>query len=373
MPINQVSRYNYKHQFETIKDKLFLEIYSSILEGDYILTEALKKFENNFARYIGSNHTIGVNSGTDALYLALLSLKIGKGDEVITVANTFHATVLAIILTGAKPILVDCDLDNYHMIPQQVESSISSNTKALLVVHLYGKVVNMKPLIDISTKYNIPIVEDACQAIGAKWKGIRAGNIGLIGCFSFHPSKNLAAAGDAGGITTNNSELSNYLCKLRHFGQIKQNEHLILGLNSKLDSLQALILDYKLSLIDKWNSQRSKIANKYKASLNHLPIDFQDEGKPYEHVYHLFLIRTKRRSELLQYLRNYGIDAVVRYPVPIHFQESFKDFIQGKPGQFPNTESLSKETLCLPIRPDMSDIEIEYICTNIIRFFNYKY
>ena len=366
-----VNRYNYRYQLEQVEERLLSEIRTSLLEGQYILTEQLERFEKNYAKYIGSKYTIGVNSGTDALILALTTLSIAPGDEVITVANTFHATALAILRTGARPILIDCDLDSYLIDIEQLKAAVNPRTRAIIVVHLFGKCLDMEPILEIASKHSLYIVEDACQAMGAKWNGQRVGSIGSIGCFSFHPSKNLAAAGDAGCITTSDTTLNDSLRKLRHFGQENQNHHRIVGFNSKLDSLQALVLDYKLPFLDRWNSLRIEKAKQYQERLSHLPVTFQQNSKFGEHVYHLFQIRTQSRTALLNHLRTKGIDAVIRYPVPIHLQPAFSS-LGYKLGDFPNAEILSSETLSLPIRPDLTEEEIDYVCQSVSGFFDSK-
>lgn len=364
-----VNRYNYRHQLEEVEESLLTEIHKSLLEGQYILTEQLEKFELDFAEYVGSNYAIGVNSGTDALILALNALSIGPSDEVITVANTFHATVLAILRTGARPVLVDCNLNDYLIDVEQLKAAVTQHTRAIIVVHLFGKALNMTPILEIASQHGLYIIEDCCQAIGAKFNQQRIGSIGTIGCFSFHPSKNLAAAGDAGAITTNDPILNDRLRKLRHFGQETQNNHKVLGFNSKLDVLQALVLHHKLPFLDKWNSLRVEKAEKYKQKLSQLPLRFQLAGQLYQHVYHLFQVRTEFRCSLLSFLHSTGIDAVVRYPVPIHLQPALS-ILGYKLGDFPNSEILSNETLCLPIRPDLTEKEITYVCERISEFFD---
>lgn len=363
-----VERYNYQHQVKGIRKQLFSALQNSLVAGKYILTDEVSVFEQELGHYVGSKHALGVNSGTDSLMLALTALSIGKGDEVITVANTFHATVLAILRTGAQPVLVDCEAQTYLMDINQVEAAISPRTKAIIVVHFCGKAVDMKPLLELADRYNLYIVEDACQAIGAKWQSRHVGSIGALGCFSFHPSKNLAAAGDAGAVVTSDLSVDRLLRKLRHFGQVEQNNHQLLGFNSKLDAIQALVLHYKLPFLDEWNVQRAKIAQDYRDRLAHLPLTFQTVDDKSSHVYHLFQIRTPVRDALLGYLRDKGIDAVIRYPVPIHLQPAFSQ-LEYKPGDFPVAEALAKECLCLPIRPDLTMKEVDYVVHMINEYF----
>jgi dTDP-4-amino-4,6-dideoxygalactose transaminase len=364
----EIKRYDYSKQFGDNPSSLFLELRDMILDGRYISTKEVEEFENQFSAFLGVKHAYGTNSGTDALIIALTSLGIKPGDEVITQANTFYSTVAAIKHVGATPKLVDVTQDNFSMDAGMLENLITDRTKVILPVHLYGKPADMDAIIHIANNHNLLIIEDAAQAHGAMYKGKKVGTFGEIGCFSFHPSKNLAAAGDGGCIVTNDSTLFERIRCIGKLGQIEQNRHILLGLNSKLDSIQARILSWKLPYLETWNMDRNMVARSYKERLNKHPIQFQGTSENEFHVYHLFQIRVKKRDELLNYLQGHGIDATIRYPFPIHLQEAFEN--EGwYNGQFPVAEQLSNELLCLPIRPEMSEVEIEYVCRKITAFF----
>lgn len=361
-----VPRYNYRAQFDDI-GHVVAEMHDCLLEGRCVLSSDVTSFEEEFAQYIGTRHALGVNSGTDALMLTLAALGIGPGDEVITVANTFHATVLPIVRVGARPVLVDCGASDYLMDPDQVRAAISERTKAMIVVHLFGGVVQLQPYLDLVERHGLHLVEDCCQAHGARWNGRRVGSVGTAGCFSFHPSKNLAAAGDCGMITTDDDQLAWRLARLRHLGQDGQNSHVALGWNSKLDALQAVVLRHKLPRLDEWNALRGRVAARYQAHLDDLPVGFQILEEGGDHVYHLFQVRTPWRDPLLEHLCSTGIDAVVRYPTPVHRQPAFLDLGYG-PGAFPNAEMQANETLCLPIRPDLEEDDVAYVCEAVRSF-----
>jgi dTDP-4-amino-4,6-dideoxygalactose transaminase len=363
-----ISRYNYPAQFGEDVQPLLERLTRLLMNGPYVLTEEVARFEAEFACYLGAQHARGVNSGTDALLIALLALEIERGDEIITQANTFNATVTAICLSGARPVLVDADEESFLIDETQVEAALTAKTRVLMPVHLYGKPTPLDGLLALADKHGLQLIEDAAQAHGARIQGRRVGTLGSLGCFSFHPSKNLAAAGDAGAVVTNSTWLNERVCQLRELGQHGQNHHVVVGLNSKIDAIQALVLSWKLPKLDACNQQRRVAAGWYRERLCHLPLRFQSAAPDEEHVYHLFQVRTDRREQLLAYLRARGIDAVVRYPTPIHLQPAFADYGWRK-GQFPVAERLADELLCLPIRPDMAVQEVDYVTEAVAGFF----
>ncbi|REK09985.1 MAG: DegT/DnrJ/EryC1/StrS family aminotransferase [Planctomycetota bacterium] len=363
----KIARYNYPDQFGDQLDAVVDDVRQMLVAGRYILSAEVSDFEQAFAGYVGTRFAKGVNSGTDALVLALAALGIGPGDEVITAANTFNATVAAIRLAGATPVLVDADEQSFLLDVKQLPAAITQRTKALLPVHLYGKPCPMGEIMRIAQSASLLVVEDAAQAHGAKVDGKRVGSFGQAGCFSFHPSKNLAAAGDAGMLVTSDEAVDQFCQKARSLGQEGQNNHVILGGNTKLDAIQARVLSAKLPRLDAWNAQRRQVAAAYRERLADLPLGCQSTSPDEEHVYHLFQVRTPRRDELLTYLKERGVDAVTRYPQPIHLQEAFAGC--WKPGQFPVAEALCNELLCLPIRPDMGEDEIDYVATTVRSFF----
>jgi dTDP-4-amino-4,6-dideoxygalactose transaminase len=309
-----------------------------------------------------------VNSGTDALILALRALQIGPGAEVVTHANAFNATVAAIECVGAIPVLVDAEESTFLVDRMQLSDAMTDNTRAIIPVHLYGKPTPMMDILDLATRLGIDVVEDAAQAHGARIHGKTVGCFGRLACFSFHPSKNLAAAGDAGAIVTNEESLVTLIEMDRALGQSQQNVHARAGLNSKLDAMQAVVLSSKLPKLQTWNEARGRVAGQYRDYLKDLPLGFQAISSDETHVYHLFQIRTPHRDRLLEHLQRRGIDAVVRYPTPIHRQQAFTHR-KWKAGQFPVAERLANELLALPIRPDMSVSEVAYVAEQVRTFF----
>jgi dTDP-4-amino-4,6-dideoxygalactose transaminase len=364
----KIARYDYRSQFEQFDD-FMLELSNMIVEGHYILSDEVTKFERAFADYLGCSFVVGVNTGTDALICSLKTLGLLPEDEIITQANTFNATVSAICLAGAKPVLVDADVDTFLMNTGQALAAMGPKTRVVLPVHLYGKPTPMRDLLGECTKRGVELVEDAAQAHGARIDGRRVGTFGAMGCFSFHPSKNLAAAGDGGAVATDRADLQRRLTVLRALGQVGQNNHVHVGYNTKLDSIQAKALSWKLPALDRWNEQRRSLARAYRERLSDLPLKFQTWVEGEEHVFHLFVIRMEQRDQLLEYLQAKGVDAVVRYPVPIHLQPAFAD--RGwRQGQFPVAEVLAQELLCLPIRPNLTMADVDYVSDCVRSFFN---
>lgn len=365
----KVARYSYRHQFGDDVDDLVAEIGRMLLDGRYVLSEEVTQFEHAFQAYLAVEFAVGVNSGTDALLLAMMSLGIQPGDEVITQANTFHATVAAICLAGARPVLVDAQEGSFQIDQAQVAAAMTSRTRAIIPVHLYGYPAALDSVLALAQAKSVDVIEDAAQAHGAKLLGQRVGTFGRLGCFSFHPSKNLAAAGDAGAIVTADPELARQLRQFRSLGQASQNDHQCIGLNSKLDAIQAVILRTKLPHLDHWNGQRQHVAALYRERLARCPVYVQEGDHIAACVYHLFQVGTPRRDELVEHLQRQGVDAVVRYPVPIHLQPAFRS-LGWKRGEFPVSERLARELVCLPIRPDMSVAEVDYVTDCVASFFH---
>lgn len=354
-----------KRQYDTIKDEINAAIQQVISSSSFILGENVMEFEKKFARFCSTKYCVGVSSGTDSLYLALRALDVGHGDEVITACNTFIATALAISKCGAKPVLIDCCKTDYNIDPAKIEEAITDKTKAIIPVHMYGQPADMSSILKISNKYGIEVVEDASQAHGAKYKKRKAGGIANIGCFSFYPSKNLGAYGDAGAITTNNYGIYEKIKLLRDYGQEKKYSHIIKGTNSRLDSLQAAILNVKLKHLDKWNAQRRRNAKLYERFLEAaawitIPIERDDV----EHVYCLYVIMTKLRDKLLTELKSKNIAAGIHYPIPIHLQQAYTD-LGYKNGSFPVAEKCADQILSLPMFPELTEKEIRYVAEAI--------
>lgn len=352
-----------KSEYALISEEVAPAIQRVLESGWFIFGEELEGFEKEFSQYIGAKYGVGVNSGSDALFLALKALGIGEGDEVITVSHTFISTVDAIGRNGTKPVFVDIDPDTYCIDVTKIEQAITDKTKAILPVHLYGHPANMDPIMEIARKYNLFVIEDACQAHGTEYKGKKVGSIGDLGCFSFYPAKNLGAYGDGGMIVTNNKELADKLRMLRNYGQPQKHYHDFVGVNSRLAEIQAAILRVKLKHLDEWNESRRKVANLYNECLESFGVIIPVEKKYAKHVYHLYVIRCKERDKVKQYLLKNGIQTQVHYPIPVHKQKAYSD--SGGNAQLPITEKICSEILSLPIYPSLKDKELEYIANTI--------
>lgn len=363
----KIRRYDYAAQLDDV-DALMDDLKSILLSGEYILSDEVRRFESAFADFIGVRHARALNSGTDALIVGLRCVGVKPGDEVITHANTFYATVAAIVLAGGTPVLVDADERSFLIDQAQAADAITGRTRALLPVHLYGKPTPMAALMEIAQKRDVLLIEDAAQAHGAAIDGKRVGSFGTFAAFSFHPSKNLAAAGDAGALVTASDDLAHDVDAYRNLGQWVQNDHRMLGINSKMDALQARVLFTKLKSLEEWTRARNDVARDYRERLRGLPVSFQSIDPGEVHAYHLFQLRCERRDALAEHLRELGIDVVVRYPSPIHLQPAFADY-GWKRGEFPVAEKLAGELLCLPIRPHMPEVEIEYVVAGVRTFF----
>lgn len=349
---------NLAHQQE-IEEKL-LQTFRS---GWYLLGNEVKTFEEQLADYTGAKHAIGVANGLDALRLILRGyIEMGvmkKGDEILVPANTYIASILAISDNGLVPVLVEPDLNTYNIDVDQLEEKITSKTKGILIVHLYGRVIFSEKLKEIAAKHQLKIVEDNAQAIGAEWNGIKTGNLGDAAGFSFYPGKNLGALGDAGGITTNDEELAKTIRALANYGSNQKYVNIYQGLNSRLDEIQAAVLGVKLKYIDAENSRRKEIAKRYIAEITNLNILLPEyPANEAEHVWHLFVIRTKSREKLQNYLTENGVQTLIHYPIPPHKQEAYKEWNNLS---FPITEQIHHEVLSLPISPVISDEEVKEI------------
>lgn len=357
-------------QHDPLLKEIDKAIKSVIETSSFIMGEPLERFEKEFASYIGSKYCIGVGNGGDALRFAVLALGIGKGDEVITVANTFTATVDVIVQCGATPVLVDCD-EFFNIDINQIEKKITKKTKALIPVHLYGQPANMDGIMKIAKKYKLFVIEDVAQASGADFKGKKVGSIGDIGCFSFYPGKNLGAMGDGGAIVTNKKEIADKIAMLRNYGMAEKYHEEIIGFNSRLDSLQAAILSVKLKQLNKWNKQRQEAAKLYNKLLNGV-VDTPQENNNSTHVYHLYVVKVKNeklRDGLHDFLDKKGISTVLHYPIPVHLQKAYK-FLGYQIGDFPISELNSKTIISLPVFPGITNTEITTVVNDIKEFFN---
>lgn len=354
-----------KSQYLQIKEEILSTINEILESSHYILGENVRKLEDEVKSYLNVKEAIGVASGTDALHLALKALNIGKGDEVITTPFTFFATVEAIIYVGAKPVFVDIQEDSYNLDPEKIEEKITPNTKAIIVVHLFGCPADMDKIINIAKKFGLKVIEDAAQAFGAEINGRKIGSLGDVGCFSFYPSKNLGCFGDGGMIVTNDTAVAEKIRILRNHGSPGRYIHQTVGFNSRLDEIQAGILRVKMKYIDLYNELRRKKAALYTKYLCDAVITPKERDNTY-HVYHLYSIRSKEREQIKETLHSHGFPSVVYYPVPMHLQEALK-FLGYKKGDFPIAEAVSKEILSLPIYPELPEEELFQIAQIIVR------
>lgn len=357
-----------RKQYAPLKNEILSGI-EHVLDGmQLFLGENVQALENEFAQFCGARHGIGVSDGTAALHIILRAMDIGPGDEVITVSHTFIATVEAILLAGARPVFVDIDPVTYLMDIAQVKDRITPRTKAILPVHLYGQTVDMDPLLELATQHGLKVIEDACQAHGAEYKGRRAGSLGDAAAFSFYFSKNLGAYGEGGFIATNDSDLYRKARMIRDHGSERRYYHDLIGLNGRLDELQAVVLRAKLPHLAEWNEQRREHASLYNRLLQGTPAVTPIECPENRHVYHLYVIRVPRRDELQAWLKGQGIFAGIHYPVPVHQQHSM-DFLGYKPGDFPITERLVQVILSLPMYAELTTEQIESVAAQVREFY----
>jgi len=355
-------------QFKQIASEVQPVINEAMENGMFIGGPQVEKFENEFARFCGTGHCIGVGSGTDALRFALMASGVGAKDEVITVSNTFIATTEAISQVGAVPVFVDIDPDTFNINASLIEEKISNRTKAILPVHLYGQIADMDSITNIAKKHGIAVIEDACQAHGALYKNRKAGSMGTSGCFSFYPGKNLGAFGEGGAVVTNDEEIASTIKMIRDHGQEKKYHHLIEGYNGRLDAIQAGILRIKLKRLAKWNELRRNNAflyNKYLCDISGITLPFESEFST--SVFHLYVIHVNKRDELQQFLNSKGIATGLHYPVPLHLQKAYS-YLKISEGTFPVTENSAKTLLSLPMFAELTETQIKYVAENIKEF-----
>lgn len=356
-----------KRQHVSIKDAIDVAVQEVLDSGWYILGKHVEAFEQEFAAYCGVDFAVSVASGTDAIHLALVACGVGENDEVITVANTAVPTVSAIREARAMPVFVDIDEKTCLMDVARVEAKITPRTKAIVPVHLYGQPVDLTALLEIAKKHNIVVIEDCAQAHGAQWHGQKVGFFGIAGCFSFYPSKNLGAYGDGGIIVTNDEALAEKVRSLRFYGFRKRDYCQFEGFNSRLDEIQAALLRVKLQHLEGWNERRRAIAHIYGQVLQDTDILIPAEAEPARHVYHLYVVRSRKRDALREYLASQGVMTGIHYPVSIHLQEGYR-FLGYHAGDLPVTESVTRQILSLPMYPELTDAEIDFIGEHIVSF-----
>ena len=340
------------------KDEIKARIDGVLDSGWYLLGEQNKKFESNFAAYCGAKYCVGCANGLDALRLIIKAYGFGKGDEIIAPANTYIASILAITDNGCSPVLVEPDLDTYNINPDLIEAKITDKTKAILVVHLYGQAVKMDKIWALAKKYNLKIIEDSAQAHGAYYNDKRVGSLGDASGFSFYPGKNLGALGDGGAVTTNDEELAQKIRALANYGSHKKYENIYQGLNSRLDEIQAAVLDVKLKYLDSDNAKRKEIAQYYLQNIKNPLISLPQTYSENSHVWHLFVVRVKDRARFQNYLNDNGIQTIIHYPIPPHKQECYKELNHLS---FKITEQIHSEIISIPISPVMSDSQIQKV------------
>ena len=346
-----------KAQYLSIKDEIDQAIAGVLESAQFVLGEEVATFERDFASYVRASHAIAVNSGTSALHLALLAAGIGPGDEVVTVPFTFVATTAAIGMAGARATYCDIDPRSFTMDPAKLAAAIGPKTKAVMPVHLYGQAADMDPILEIARARGLVVIEDACQAHGAEYKGRRVGTLGDLGCFSFYPGKNLGAYGEGGAVVTDRDDFAEKVRLLRDWGSPEKYKHVLRGYNYRMEGMQGAILRVKLAHLDDWNRARRNRAERYAAVLP------EGVGLPQvmpwatAHVFHVYAVRTARRAELITRLRERGVQTGIHYPIPVHLQPAYADPEFGE-GSFPHSETAAREVLSLPMFPELTDEQI---------------
>jgi dTDP-4-amino-4,6-dideoxygalactose transaminase len=368
--IVQVPFVDLKAQSRLIREELLPRWEKVLDNAGFILGPYVQEFESAFSSYCGARHAVGVANGTDALVLALRAFQIGPGDEVITAGNSFIATAEAIALTGATPLFADIDPATYTIDPEHARSLVSPRTRAIIPVHLYGQTADMDPILALAAEHRLAVIEDAAQAQGAEYKGRRAGSLGHAACFSFYPSKNLGACGDAGAVTTDDDEIALRLRKLRDHGGVKKYQHELIGYNSRMDGLQGAALALKLPHLDGWNARRRRHAALYDRLLSEVPgivVPYVSEGcVP---IYHLYVVRVEQgsRDELAAYLNERGVQTGIHYPQPIGLTEAFASLGQR---DFPVACRYASQILSLPMYPEMEERQVRYVAEVVAEFFS---
>jgi dTDP-4-amino-4,6-dideoxygalactose transaminase len=355
-----------KTQYETIRAEIRFVIERVLDSQNFILGPEVAGLEREIAEYSQCKFGIGVSSGTDALLVALMAIGVKPGDEVITTAYTFFATAGVISRLGAVPVFADIEADTFNIDPNKIESKISSRTRAVIPVHLFGRMARMDAIVEIANRHGIRVIEDAAQAVGAEYQGRRAGSIGDLGCFSFYPTKNLGAFGDAGMVTTNDVALNERVRMLRVHGYRTKYHNQAIGGNFRLDEMQAAILRVKLKYLDRWTEARRRNVGLYRDLLPEEVLAPADDPRG-RHIYNQFVIRSKDRDRLMDWMKDHSIGSEIYYPVPLHLQECFSP-LGGKPGDLPETERACSETLALPIYPELTDEMIGYVAATIRKF-----
>jgi dTDP-4-amino-4,6-dideoxygalactose transaminase len=347
-------------QYLAIKDEIDEAVLNVLDSTQFVLGKDVAAFEELFGKYTATDHAMGVNSGTSALHLALLAAGVERGDEVITTPFTFIASTSAIDYCGGVPVFVDIDPATFTIDPALIEAAITSRTKAILPIHLYGQPADMDPIMDIAKRHGIRVIEDAAQAHGAEYKGKRIGSIGDMGCFSFYPGKNLGAYGEGGAVTTNDAEAARVVRMLRDWGAERKYYHDLKGFNYRLEGVQGAVLRVKMAYIEEWTEARRAVAQRYDEWLAGTAVATPVEAADRRHVYHVYAVRTPHRAELQQYLQEKGISTGIHYPIPVHLQKAFAELGHHE-GDFPHSEAASNEVLSLPMYPELQKDQQEEV------------
>jgi dTDP-4-amino-4,6-dideoxygalactose transaminase len=356
-----------KTHYQTYKPQIDKAVARVLESGHFILGPELERFEKDFEEFLSAGYVAGCASGTEAIYLALAACDVGPGDEVLVVAHTAVPSISAISMTGATPVFVDIDSATYVMDPEDLAGKITAKTKVIVPVHLYGQMADMDAVMKIAAAHKLKVVEDVAQATGATFNGKAAGTIGDFGAFSFYPSKNLGAFGDGGAVSTRLRENFDRLVMLRNYGQSKRYHHDIIGINSRMDEIQAAILSAQIPFVKEWNERRREIASRYTEGLKDLLETPATAGD--SHVFHLYVIQTPHRDQLQGYLLDRGIQTLIHYPIPAHLQNAYS-YLGGKSGDLPVTERLAKRILSLPMFPELTDDQVEQVIKGIREFYN---
>ncbi len=357
-----------RRQYKQIKPEVDMSVLKVLDHTQYIIGPEVTRFEEEVAAYCGTKYAVGVASGTDALLIALRACGIKEGDEIITSTFSFFASAGVISRLGAKPVFVDIEPVTYNLNPELIEHAITENTKVIMPVHIFGQCADMDPILEIARRHNLMVVEDAAQAIGAKYKGRMAGAMGDFGCFSFYPTKNLGGAGDGGMIISNYQDKQTFVKSLRNHGANPKYYHSYIGYNSRLDSIQAAILSVKLKYLDQWTEGRRVNAASYNQALATLDLITPKETEGNYHIYNQYTIATEKRDELMEYLTAHEIDSVIYYPLPLHEQLCYK-YLGYRPDDLPVAERASKQVLSIPVFPDLSEEEKQFMTETISEFF----
>ena len=356
-----------KGQHQSIKKEIFEAFEKVYDQTAFSGGPFVEEFEKAFALFCGTNHAAGVNNGTTALHLAMLALGIGDGDEVIIPANTFIATAWGVTYSGAKPVFVDCTADTWEIDPTKIEAAITSKTKAVAGVHLYGQPFDIEAVKKICTKHNLFLIEDAAQAQGARYHGKPVGGFGDLACFSFYPGKNLGACGEAGGVTTNNEAYYKHILSLRNHGSVVRYHHDEVGYNMRMGGLEGASLSIKLKHLPSWNARRQVIAQAYQQRIQNPKLKMQIQPEGHESIFHLFVVTTLDRDGLMKYLNDNNINPGLHYPIPCHLQKAYSD-LGHKEGDFPNSEYLASHCLSLPMFAELTNAEVDYVIETLNKY-----